>query len=329
MGKKTKPHVSAALAHLRSGVTWSAVAVTLCIITQLLVFGFVHFTELRFAAPEAKAAAAPDQPLQVVPAVREPRRDLSPPGGATVRTPDETPAEPQAPPRRLSPFNNALHYASDYAAAFGVASSAVFFSLIFLGVVVAAGGAVPGVEKAVSASTWSLVLALLCLPWYHFVPTAPWPGVFSSYAIMTVETGSVDVGQSSGASLLATYLVLPIAALLATLLILARFRAGVEAGVIIQSVSELDRAIEREAEEIMRRGISVSGPRAVGALNAAIGSAQDTDAPPLRSVRRKNTDDEPAEMPTRIAEGLPRPAPVRERRRQPVEDDDEDFRRPI
>jgi hypothetical protein len=49
------------------------------------------------------------------------------------------------------------------------------------------------------------------------------------------------------------------------------FRAGVERGVIVTTISELDEALEREMLEIRRRGVGNNGPRAVGALNRALG----------------------------------------------------------
>lgn len=328
MSKKPKPHVSAALAHLRPGVTLSAMALTVCVIAQLLVFGFTHFTEMRYATPEVHAPTT-EQPLSVVPSVRvEPRRDPNGGSGATQAAP-ETEAAAPAPPRQLSGFDVILRYTSNLASAMGVASAAALWVLVFLGVVVAGGASVPGVEKAVSACTWGLVLALLCLPWKNIVPTAPFPGVFSDYGVMTAASEATNAGRASAAALLGTYLVLPVAALLGAMLVLGRFRAGVAAGIIIQSVSELDKAIEREAEDIARRGISVSGPRAVGALNAAIGASSGMAGE--QQIRRRDEESSTALAgPARIADGLPRAAPTRDRRfKQQQDEEDDDYRRPI
>ncbi len=321
--KNPKPHASAALAQLRPGVTSASLVVVLCVIVQLLVFGFVHFTEIRYEPPKPTDVAA--QPLNVVPSVRR-----EPPAAGSPKQPDATPEPAPAEVRELSSADEILRQVSNTAAALGIASAAVLWFMIFLGVIVAAAASVPGVEKAVSACTWSLVLAIVCLPWRYLVPTAPFPGIFSSYAAMTDASATVAAGSDSTAGLLGTYLLLPVVALVVSMIILGRFRAGVDAGVIIQSVTELDRAIEREAGEITRRGISVSGPRTVGALNQAIGSAQITEQepPPRRLPREEEPTHARAPMPDRIADGLPRPAPPpRERRFQ--QDEDDGFRRPI
>lgn len=324
--KKPKPHVSAALAHLRPGVTFASMVVALCVVAQLLVFGFVHFTEVRYEGPAKVVSTAP-QPLSVVPTVKvEPRRD--PNAQAPQRQPETGPPESEG--RKLSQHDRTLRRVADMAAALGVAGASALWVLVFLGVVVAGAASVPGVERAVSACSWALVLAIVCMPWRHLVPTAPFPGVFSGYTAMVEATGAVDAGTGSTAGLLGTYLVLPALALVVGFMVLARFRDGVARGFIVQSVSELDRAIEREAEEISRRGISVSGPRAVGALNAAIGSAENLEnEPPARRVRNDDADSR-SPTPARIADGLPRPAPARERRFKPqVDEEDDDYRRPI
>src|SRR5690606_25613394 len=62
-----KPHVSAALAHLRHGITACALVVVAAAVVQMLVFGFVHFTQVRFEEPKREVTA---QPLSVVAAPR-------------------------------------------------------------------------------------------------------------------------------------------------------------------------------------------------------------------------------------------------------------------
>ena len=52
-----KPHVSAALAQLRHGVTICAMIVGLCAVVQMLVCGFVHFTKVRWAPARHEVSA--------------------------------------------------------------------------------------------------------------------------------------------------------------------------------------------------------------------------------------------------------------------------------
>src|SRR5688572_1213761 len=58
-----KPHVSPALAHLRHGVTTCALALAFFATLQMLVFGFVHFTEVRWVDEKIPA---PSPALRVV-----------------------------------------------------------------------------------------------------------------------------------------------------------------------------------------------------------------------------------------------------------------------
>lgn len=328
MNRPPKPHVSPALAQLRSGVTLACLGVAVAVLIQLLVFGFVHFTDLRYEGRQAQPST--QQPLSVVPGVAVgPRSPVAAPPSAAPPAPTPAVAEP----RTLSALDSVFRRSSDLAATLGLASTGVLWVLVFLGVVVAAGGQVPGVDKAVSAAVWSIVLAAACLPWGRMTESTPIPGVFTGYASLTAASEAASTGAGSLVGLLAAHLILPIAVFFIALLVLARFREGIAAGIIIRSVSELDEAIEREAEEIARRGVTISGPRTVGALNAAMGAPAVTHAPEPHEPEAEPT--ERAYVPRAAAiaaaarsESLPRPAPVRERRASPAEHG-ETYRRPI
>jgi hypothetical protein len=295
-----KHHVSAALASLQRGVSFAALLVCFCAVLQMLVFGFLHFTQVRYDKVEHAASV---QALSVVGA-----RDAQPAHAATT--------EPPPPPRILSNWDPALHVVSDMAVTAGVIGTCMLAALTLLGVAVAGGGAVPGVDRVVSSCTWSLALALICIPWRDVLPSLPFPGVFSNYVTMAQLSDAVDSGQSSAGQLLVLYLLFPLAAMGGSLQALGRFRSGVAEGIIVTSVSELDERLEKEIAQIRARGVVASGtPRAVAALNEAIG-------------------DKPVEAP----DPLPRRAPERPvkqvgglaglRARQ-VESDDDEYKRPI
>jgi len=299
-----KPHVSAALSRLRHGVTFCALVVGACTLLQMLVFGFVHFTQVRYDKTERPPAV---QPLSVIPAH----------AGAPAGEHQAPPSDPQyadlgARPHMLSAWDPSLHIVSDIAVSLGVISTVMLASLCLLGVAVAGGGAVPGVEKAVSAACWSLALALVCIPWRDILYSMPFPGIFSSYDAMTALSDAVDAGQSSVLRLLAMHMLMPLAALAVSLLTATRFRAGVADGIIVTSVSELDERLERELAQIRSRGVAASTPRAVAALNEAIG--EKPAAPPMP------IEPDPSRRPAR-----PR---VFKGGRQPEAADD-DFKRPI
>ncbi|MFN0134424.1 MAG: hypothetical protein ACKVW3_18065 [Phycisphaerales bacterium] len=263
-----KPHVSPALAQLRHGVTACAIAVGACAILQLLVFGFVHFTEARWA----QAPQPVSQPLAVVPA--------RPAGTAAQKSeaPAPLPAIP-ALPRVHSHWDSSLHVVSDFAVTFGTISTIALASLVFLGVAVAAGSHVPGVDRAVSAASWSIFLAAAAIPWKAIIPSIPFPGAFGGYDAITSLSESVELGLGSPILLFNICLFMPLACLASAIVIATRFRAGVAEGIIATSVSEIDERLEREMATIRKRGASgPMAPRSVAALNQAIGDRPETPA---------------------------------------------------
>jgi hypothetical protein len=258
-----RPHVSAALSHLRHGVTFAALVVCVCALTQMMVFGFVHFTQVRYDKTERPPTA---QALSVVPS-----RAGMPAG---THQPSQAAADPQYSdinPRHLSGWDPSLHVISDMAVSVGVIATVMLATLCLLGISVAGGGSVPGVDRVVSSGSWALVLALACIPWRDVLVSMPFPGVFSSYEGMTSLSDLVDAGEASLLRLLAIHLLMPLAAVAVSLLALARFRTGVAEGIIVTSVSELDERLERELSQIRSRGVAANTPRAVAALNEAIG----------------------------------------------------------
>lgn len=250
-----KPHVSAALAQLRHGVTIAAMVVCLCAVVQMLVFGFVHFTEVRWEKPRHTVSA-------LTYSVVKSGEGAAPVAAATAVVPVT---------RQLSPWEPTLNTASDLAVSIGVISTLVLAMMCALGVFIAGASAVPGVQHAVSAASWALLLALGGVPWRDIMPSIPFPGVFGDYIAMVATSDAVTAGGGSQVKLYAVYLLAPLASLAGSIMVLARFRTGVAQGIIIQSVSELDERLEREMAGIRARGVAASAPRTVAALNTAIG----------------------------------------------------------
>lgn len=306
--KPQKPHVSAALAHLQHGVNFAALVICLCTIAQMLAFGFVHYTQVRYQHNEPTVT---HQSLSVVPG-----RAGDPAGDRLASlAPGAQPAEAAPTPKILSTWEPTLHVISDMAVTVGVIATVMLATFCLLGVAIAGGAAIPGVEKAVSAATWSLALALAAIPWRDVLVSMPFPGIFSSYDVMTSLSAAVDAGQGSAVRLFALYMLMPLAALAVSMLTLFRFRAGVAEGIIVTSVSELDERLEREMAQIRSRGITASAPRTVAALNEAIG---DTPVAPAADPDPRRT-----QAAQRPATKSPR-SPLRG---LPVDEDD--FKRPI
>jgi hypothetical protein len=287
-----RPHVSAAIQSLRPIVTAAAVAVIVCATVQMLVFGFVHFTDVRWEKTERPVTAQDITVVTSAGARQAPKPaavDQKAPSGAeparrTARriTDVEAAAAAQA-PSKWAPM---LQQFSAFAVVVGAVSTIAMAWFVSVGAVIAGGGSVPGVEKAVKALGWAVLLALFALPWSDVLPAVPFAGIFGDYTAMVAASDAVDAGTAAVAPLLANHLVLPLIALALAGMIALNFRAGVERGIIVTSVSELDRAIEREMDQIKARGIgsNVGGGRTIGTLNRAIGDQSVPEvpaAPPL------------------------------------------------
>jgi hypothetical protein len=260
-----KPHVSPALAHLRHGVTACALTVALCAALQMLVFGFVHFTQIRWVEDKTPAVATAlrvvSSPGANVAQAREP--------GAPVAT-----IEQDEPRRVLGKADGVLRAISAAAISGGVAAASLLGLFTILGVVVGAGGAVPGIDRATSACMWASLIVVGTLPWQNIFPSVPFSGVFGPYSTMSSMSDAVDAGGGSSLALLAQFLLMPLAAMSCSFLVLYRFRAGVAEGIIATSVSEIDERLEREMASIRAKGVEIqSSGRAVAALNSAIGEA--------------------------------------------------------
>ncbi|MEQ8843821.1 MAG: hypothetical protein RIB58_03120 [Phycisphaerales bacterium] len=261
-----RPHVSGALVQLRTTVTWSALAVIMAAVLQMLSFGFVHFTDVRWTMVETPPAA---QALRVV----GPEEAKAERAGRTGRQARQVQTEPQ---RVLSRWDGTLRTFTDASATIGLLSVATLWVGAVLGVVVAGGGAIPGVEHVVRAGTWSTILALSALPLVLTLPGLPLEGAFVSYqTLLLASEGSM---QLDTVSLVASHLALPLIGAVMAGYALLCFREGVEAGIIVRSVSELDRKLDKELDSIRASGISSNhGQRMVGAVDRPIGEQSSGD----------------------------------------------------
>src|SRR6185436_2990792 len=203
----TKPHVSAALAQLRHGVTLCALVVGACAIVQMLVFGFVHFTQVRWAEPPH---GAPNYTVVASGHASETRRAAVP--GAAA--PEESAS--MRIPRQPSQWEPTLNTMSDLAVSVGVIATVLLAVQCGLGVFIAGASGIPGVDRAVSAVSWSLLLALAGLPRRDVMPSIPSPGVFGDYSAMVNLSEAADAATGSVMRLFVVYLMIPMASLCAS-----------------------------------------------------------------------------------------------------------------
>lgn len=278
-----RPHISSALQHMRFGVTTAAVVLSLCVAAQVVVWSIVHYTEIRI---ETLAPTTPSDPLQVIRASMT-RRPAGfdqpiPVDSSLLPSVAQEPHAPIDPNQVASAGDLTLRRASAITQSVGVLAALLFGALVFQGVVVAGGSGAPGIEKAVTAGSWSLVIVLLTLPLSTLLPSLPFAGVFVSYDQM-VRGSDAYRGAGFGApgwmGFYGSNLLMPFILIVGVGLVVARFRSGIEAGVIVTNMSQLDEKLEREIRA-MNLG-QLAQPRALGALQSAIGSAPQAAAAPM------------------------------------------------
>jgi hypothetical protein len=261
-----RPHVSAALAHLRVSVTACAVALGLALVGQVVVWATVHYTDARLT-DVAPASDGREGPL----VVKAPAK----PAASSSRSPEALGAIPSLAEANHVPGERdaVLRRIAGFVQAVGVIASVLLAALMMQGVFLAGATAVPGVERAVSAASVAMVIALVCLPLSGLLPGVAFRGVFGPYAELVEASGRVRSGGPDAPPSIVffgAFLVMPAAVLAALLQCVFRFRSGIEQGYIVTSVSEIEEKLEREIRSMKTGQLAV--PRAVGALNMALGA---------------------------------------------------------
>lgn len=286
------PHLSAAVKHLRGWVTLLACIVALCCGAQMLLYGFVNYTEVRFTEAAKtnpygeRSLKVVEEPGTVAPSVASSegagKADEKPTAGG-VRSAAIAGGKETAPTRLKSNADKMMATVSDWTTAMGAVACVALAILACLGVAVAGGGNIPGVEKVVTACTWSVILGLLCLPWQAVFPSLKVPGIFAPYNALTAVADKLPMAMSSTAAF-AQWLFMPLAAGVVSFVVLGLFRAGVERGVIPTSVNHFDAAIQKEMSDIAKRGVSASGPRTLGTIASPGRGAPANSESPLGDV---------------------------------------------
>lgn len=289
MNKQTRPHVSKAILHLRRSISVVALVLALALVGQVLGWAIVHFTEARFA--DLKAAAVEEmaeQPHDPVVVVNTETSGAKPADAASLIAMAE--GEQGAEVNRVE-GRGAVMLAGflNLTQTVGIIMSITLVILMLQGVAVAGGASIPGVEMAVTATTWSIIVALLCVPLSGLIPDARFPGVFCSYLTIAQASEAYSAGAPGAPGFVGFWLrfaALPLVLVVGLTAMVLRFRAGVNAGIIITNVSELEERLEREIRA--RRVGELSTPRAVGALNHVIGETG-LSAPPMANYDTHTT----------------------------------------
>lgn len=288
-------HFAAALKQMRTGVTVCCWLIGLALATQLVAWSFVTFTESRWETFEAKTDA--NHPAVVTPEQIR-RQSLQ---SAAPDDPDVVRVEVN---HQRSKFDHSLQAVANVSAAAGTMAALALLPFLALGVVLAAGSATTGVERASGAFVWAVVIVMLVLPWSKVFDAVPFAGLFPNYATMAGEVdfskygktapGSIHSPTSTGVLFYGRYLVLPLACAAGIAAVGLRFRAGVEAGLLPKEDLRLDPTLEKEISTIKSGSLVGGGGRMAGALQSMLHPGEPEDAG--RSLRQVS----PGERPPRL-----------------------------
>lgn len=271
MSSMQTPFVCIALARLRRGVLVCCWLIALSLIAQLLVWATAMFTDVRHHTVLVQASASPlivnqaEKVPQNAPAIST--SDKSEAVATVARTtPAATGMKVPDANRVPSKYDRMMKTTSDFAAGIGMLAIIALLPLLAVGAIMGAGSATPGVEHAVSAFTWSIILAMLILPLGEMIGLPVKEGALYVYSNMTHQVDaahSVDDGWASP-TFYARFAVLPLACIVAVAIIGLRFCAGVGAGMPVVESMRLDPVLEREAANITPG--SLHGGRGAAAL---------------------------------------------------------------
>ncbi len=278
-----KPHISPALVSLGGWVTASGAIVIACALMQLCVFGMIRYTDLRVTRLEG-------QPNDAVVAPRESAEaeiETTPaPVVASSKKSAHKAARPHEavdPNKVASVADRNMDLASTFSSAAGLVGAFLLAVLSSLGVIIAAGASVPGVHQGVRACVFSITALLLSFPWSGAAGASMIPGVFCGYGCLI--SGAEGGG---GVPMFMTFVLLPLGVMGLAGSSVMLFRRGVQAGIILTSLSEVDEALEREMAIVRQRGVGRLTPgqaRTAGALSHTLTDerlAAVDDPPPLR-----------------------------------------------
>jgi len=261
------PFVSMALSRLRRGVSLCCWVVSLALITQLLVWCFATFMDVRHEMLPDKAStslivSADDAAKQAMTTGVSAQ-----PGEGAIAAGNSQGVEVN---RVWTKQDRIMAKASMLALGAGTLGIIVVLPMLLLGAVLTAGSATPGVERTVSAFMWSLLLALLVLPMGEMLGL-PWhDGGLVPYDHMTKQVDlemAASMNSWGGLTFYARFAVLPLACLVGVIMVGLRFSFGVSAGILPKENMRLDPALEREAGNITPS--SLHAGRAGAALKAA------------------------------------------------------------
>jgi len=272
MASMQSPYVSQALLRLRRSVSICCWMVGVALLLQTMVWAVSTFMDVRHVT------LADNSEPELIISAEQMRKQSSPLTDASTLAAQQAALEdaPQAvdPNRVPTKYDAMMNKASALAMSAGTIAMVMLMPLLALGVLLSTSSATPGVEKTVSAFSWSLVVGLLVLPFGQTLGM-PWEeGALASYSMMTKQV-DLMIGDSPDAwgtpTFYCRFAVLPLACLVGVTMIGLKFSTGVYAGIIQKEKMRLDPVLEKEAANI--KAASLHAGRAGAAMKVATAAA--------------------------------------------------------
>ena len=289
-------HFAIALKELQTGVTICCWVIGIALLAQVIAWSLVTYTDIRYVSHES----TPDANVTSVVQSDDIRRELLPDAGEA--DPDIVALDVN---RQFSKADHLLAVVSGLSGALGTMAILALLPLLGLAVVLGAGAATPGVDRAAGAFVWAVVLVTLALPWGSFFEAMPFDGLFANYEVLTsdveiarseVDATGLERATSSGLMFYGRYCILPLACVAGIAAIGLRFRAGIEAGLISKENYKLDPELEKEVAGLKATSL-MGGSRSTGAFKAAVNKQGDENtakkAPDDRPISQLTAGDRP------------------------------------
>ncbi|MHC4989830.1 MAG: hypothetical protein ACYTGC_02525 [Planctomycetota bacterium] len=267
MSEPQPSSIALGLAGLRSYISVCCWITVLALAIQILVWSLAAFTNVRYSTVDrwenqevvtkapAKRLDPESQTAQALPASV---LDAIEPGPIQVRT-------------RWDQLFNDL---SALSLAAGSLALVVVILLLVVGVNLMTASAMSGVEKAISALIWAIIIAVVALPASEVV-NMPWKGsALRAYEVMVNDIETAQSLNKEDFGFFASSLLMPAMCLLGMFLINFRFLSAV-AHCMPESHPFLDPSLEEETSG--RRASSLHGSRAAGALQRLVDTGEDKE----------------------------------------------------
>ncbi len=322
-----------ALRQRRRGIAATCSLIVLCGVVQLLTFGLVHYTDLRYAHIEA-------QPTEDVPlVVTDQDRRVA----AAAAAAPANPADASAGDSGMAGVNAvATKYDFIFAAAIGISRAVAMLAAFLLAgqllvaVIVASQAQLMALPRVASAACTAMLLALSLAPWGEVFPALGFPGALPSYQYMidTAPQATADAGLAASAAVLGANIVLPVFVVVLASLILLRFQIAVsdDCKTVLQFESEMHNetntpALAMEAVRKARTQIQNSGE--TESLHPAMRPRKDELPSDVQSILSKSARRTRPTSPNQTREPTASPPPPTDERRSTQVGSTEPLRRPI